>query len=47
VFATMDQIWAEKIANSKALQDYAAERGALSTPYYGEDGVHNRARPYI
>jgi tripartite-type tricarboxylate transporter receptor subunit TctC len=42
VFATMDQIWAEKIANSKALQDYAADRGALFTPYYGED-AHEHA----
>ena len=37
VLATMDQIWEEKIKNSKALQDYAADRGALFTPYYGED----------
>jgi tripartite-type tricarboxylate transporter receptor subunit TctC len=42
VFATMDRIWADKIANSKALQDYAAERGALFAPYYGED-AHERA----
>jgi tripartite-type tricarboxylate transporter receptor subunit TctC len=42
VFAAMDQIWQDKIANSKALQDYAADRGALFTPYYGED-AHERA----
>ncbi|HLT02292.1 MAG TPA: tripartite tricarboxylate transporter substrate binding protein [Geminicoccaceae bacterium] len=42
VFATMDRIWAENIANSKALEDYAAERGARFTPYYGED-AHERA----
>jgi tripartite-type tricarboxylate transporter receptor subunit TctC len=42
VFATMDQVWADKIANSKALKDYAADRGALFTPYYGED-AHERA----
>jgi tripartite-type tricarboxylate transporter receptor subunit TctC len=42
VFATMDQVWADKIAGSKALKDYAAERGALFTPYHGED-AHERA----
>lgn len=42
VFATMDRIWAENIANSKALEDYAAERGARFTPYYGEE-AHERA----
>jgi tripartite-type tricarboxylate transporter receptor subunit TctC len=42
VFATMDQVWADKIANSKALQDYAADRGARFTPYYGEE-AHERA----
>jgi tripartite-type tricarboxylate transporter receptor subunit TctC len=42
VFATMDQVWAEKIANSKTLEEYAADRGARFTPYYGED-AHERA----
>jgi tripartite-type tricarboxylate transporter receptor subunit TctC len=37
VFATMDQVWAEKIANSEKLKEYAADRGARFTPYYGED----------
>ena len=41
-FATMDQVWADKIANSEALKDYAADRGALFTPHYGED-AHERA----
>jgi hypothetical protein len=40
VFATMDQVWQDKIANSKALQDYAADRGALFTRYYE---AHKRA----
>ena len=31
-----------KIANSKALQDYAADRGALFTPYHGDE-AHERA----
>jgi hypothetical protein len=42
VFATMDQLWQDKIANSKALKDYATDRGALFTPYHGED-AHERA----
>jgi tripartite-type tricarboxylate transporter receptor subunit TctC len=37
VLETMGTVWEEKIATSKALKDYAAERGALFTPYYGED----------
>ena len=37
VLETMGQVWQEKIANSKALKDYAADRGALFTPYSGED----------
>ena len=31
-----------KLAVEWALQDYAADRGALFTPYYGED-AHERA----
>jgi tripartite-type tricarboxylate transporter receptor subunit TctC len=42
VFATMDQVWAEKIASSKALEDYAADRGARFTPYHGDE-AHERA----
>jgi tripartite-type tricarboxylate transporter receptor subunit TctC len=37
VIATLEKLWAEKIANSEALKKYAAERGALFTPFYGED----------
>jgi tripartite-type tricarboxylate transporter receptor subunit TctC len=37
VLETMGAVWQEKIANSTALKDYAAERGALFTPYWGED----------
>ena len=42
VFDTMDQIWEERIKSSQALKEYAANRGALFTPYYGED-AHERA----
>jgi tripartite-type tricarboxylate transporter receptor subunit TctC len=37
VLETMAQVWSDVIANSKALKDYAADRGALFTPYAGED----------
>jgi tripartite-type tricarboxylate transporter receptor subunit TctC len=37
VLETMGAIWQERIAGSKALKDYAADRGALFTPYWGDD----------
>jgi tripartite-type tricarboxylate transporter receptor subunit TctC len=37
VLETMGAVWQDKIANSKALKDYAADRGALFTPYHGEE----------
>ena len=37
VFQTMDKVWEETIANSEALKTYAADRGALFTPIYGEE----------
>ncbi|MEM7025130.1 MAG: tripartite tricarboxylate transporter substrate binding protein [Pseudomonadota bacterium] len=42
VLETMTAVWSDTIANSKALQDYAADRGALFTPYHGDD-AHDRA----
>ncbi len=42
VFETMDQVWAEVIQNSEALESYAADRGALFTPHYGEE-AHEQA----
>jgi tripartite-type tricarboxylate transporter receptor subunit TctC len=42
VLETMSAVWADKIAGSQALKDYAADRGALFTPYHGED-AHDRA----
>jgi tripartite-type tricarboxylate transporter receptor subunit TctC len=42
VLETMDAVWEDRIKNSKALQDYAADRGALFTPYHGDD-AHERA----
>ena len=46
VIATLAKIWAERISKSEALQKYAAERGALFTPYYGED-AQQRVLPTI
>ncbi len=37
VLETMAKVWDDKIAGSKALKDYAADRGALFTPYHGDD----------
>jgi tripartite-type tricarboxylate transporter receptor subunit TctC len=37
VLETMDQVWEEVISKSQALEQYAADRGALFTPYWGED----------
>lgn len=34
---TFDAIWENTIADSETLQNYARERGALFTPYYGDD----------
>ncbi|HLT76836.1 MAG TPA: tripartite tricarboxylate transporter substrate binding protein [Ferrovibrio sp.] len=36
VTETLDKIWAEKIKNSAALKKYAASKGALFAPEYGE-----------
>ncbi len=37
VLETMTAVWNDTIANSEALKDYAADRGALFTPYAGDD----------
>jgi len=42
VLETMDAIWADVIKDSEALKQYAADRGALFTPYYGDE-AHERA----
>jgi tripartite-type tricarboxylate transporter receptor subunit TctC len=36
VTATLDQVWSDVIADSEALKEYAAERGALFLPVSGE-----------
>jgi tripartite-type tricarboxylate transporter receptor subunit TctC len=37
VLETMNAVWEDKIKNSEALKTYAADRGALFTPYYGDE----------
>jgi tripartite-type tricarboxylate transporter receptor subunit TctC len=46
VIETVEQIWAERISQSEALKKYARERGALFTPYYGEE-AERRAMPIV
>lgn len=46
VVAALDKAWSETIANSQALKDYAAGRGAVFAPYYGDD-AQNRVQPAI
>ncbi len=46
VFATMDKVWSETIANSQALKDYAAGRGAFFDPSMGE-AAQEAAAPMI
>ena len=36
VIKTLEKIWAEQIVNSEALKKYAASRGALFAPQYGD-----------
>jgi len=37
VIATVEKVWADNIANSKALKDYATSRGAQFAPYAGAE----------
>jgi len=37
VIETMQEVWEEFIVDSPRLQEYARERGAIMTPYYGEE----------
>lgn len=46
VFATMDKVWTDVIANSKALQEYAAGRGAFFGPVHG-DAAQEAAQPIL
>ncbi|HET6522669.1 MAG TPA: tripartite tricarboxylate transporter substrate binding protein [Geminicoccaceae bacterium] len=46
VLQTMEQVWEERIKDSEALKRYAANRGALFTPIYGEE-AQEKARPAV
>lgn len=46
VVETMNKVWKEKIATSKALKDYAIQRGQIVAPYYGEE-AQKRGWPTI
>lgn len=46
VVETMNRVWKEKIAISKALKDYAFQRGQIVAPYYGEE-AQKKAWPTI
>ena len=46
VAETMNKVWKEKITTSKALKDYAFQRGQIVAPYYGEE-AQKRAWPTI
>lgn len=46
VIETFGILWDKYIANSQAIKDYADERGAVFTPYWGED-AQKKAMSYI
>lgn len=46
VLDTLDKVWAEKIANSDVLKKYAATRGSLFQPSYGDE-AKKAAMPYL
>jgi tripartite-type tricarboxylate transporter receptor subunit TctC len=46
VTQTLDKLWATTIAKSAKLKEYADDRGALFTPYYGKE-AQERVRPFI
>jgi tripartite-type tricarboxylate transporter receptor subunit TctC len=37
VVDTMNKVWRDKVANSKALQEFAKLRGQIVAPYYGDE----------
>jgi tripartite-type tricarboxylate transporter receptor subunit TctC len=46
VIETFDRIWEERIMNSEAIRDYAAERGTVMTTEYG-DAALDAVRPTV
>jgi tripartite-type tricarboxylate transporter receptor subunit TctC len=39
VVSTMEKVWAENVAKSKSLQDFAYNRGQVVAPYFGEEAL--------
>jgi hypothetical protein len=39
VVETMNKVWKEKVATSKALKSFASLRGQIVSPYYGEEAM--------
>jgi tripartite-type tricarboxylate transporter receptor subunit TctC len=39
VVETMNKVWREKVANSKALKEFARLRGQIVSPFYGEQAM--------
>ena len=46
VVNTLNELWEEVIANSKALKEYAKDRGAVFTPYFGIEALE-RSYPTV
>lgn len=46
VVAALDEAWGSAMADSEALKAYAAERGAVFAPYFGDD-AQERVQPAI
>jgi tripartite-type tricarboxylate transporter receptor subunit TctC len=46
VIDTFGQLWNTVIQDSQALRDYAAQRGAVFDPYWGDEAV-KKAMPYL
>jgi tripartite-type tricarboxylate transporter receptor subunit TctC len=46
VVETMNRVWKEKVATSKALQNFASLRGQIVSPYFGEEAL-KRSMPTI
>ena len=46
VVQTLDSVWAKSIANSAKLKDYANDRAAIFTSYYGKE-AQEKALPFI
>ncbi|MFP5406765.1 MAG: tripartite tricarboxylate transporter substrate binding protein, partial [Gammaproteobacteria bacterium] len=46
VVATVEKLWAERVATSEKIKSYAAQKGALFTPSYGK-AAHDAVWPTV